>query len=133
MKSTYFRLAFTLIIILFCTAKSKTQDFRLGLTASPSLAWMNPKTDGYSSEGNRLGFTYGLLAEVKFSDQYGLATGLHISYLGGKLSYPVNESFNNDSYNQLERSYRLQIIELPLALKMMSNEILAFSIMRKWE
>lgn len=131
MKSTFFRLAFTLIVILFGSVISKAQGFRLGLTASPSIAWMNPKTDGFTSEGNRAGFSYGLLAEVLFSEQYGLASGLQISYLGGKLSYPVDETINNETFNRLERTYRLQMIELPFALKMRSKEILGIQYFGK--
>ena len=131
MKSTILGFTFALVIVVLFNVKSEAQDFRLGLTASPSIAWMNPKTDGFSSEGNRTGFSYGLIAEILFTEQYGLASGLQISYLGGKLSYPVNESINSETFNLLERTYRLQIIELPFALKMKSNEVLGIQYFGK--
>ncbi len=132
MKNTFLTFTITLCIILFASIISKSQDFRLGLTASPSVAWMNPKTDGYTSEGNRTGFSYGLIAEIQFSEQYGIASGLQISYLGGKLNYPVDETTNSETYNELERTYRLQIVELPLALKMKSREILGIQYFGKF-
>lgn len=126
MKNTFLAFAFTLLCLLFINTESIAQGFRLGLTASPSIAWINPKTDGYASEGSRTGFSYGLLAEFLFAEQYSLASGVHISYLGGKLSYPVDETINSKTYNELERTYRLQIIELPFALKMKSRETAGF-------
>lgn len=123
MKNTLLAFTFVLFNVLFFSTISMAQDFRLGLTASPSVAWMNPKSDGFSSEGSRIGFSYGLIAEILFSEQYSLASGLQISYVGGILNYPVDETINSGTFNELERTYRLQSIDLPFTLKMRSREM----------
>lgn len=132
MKNKLLLIGFTLLNIILLNTNSNAQGFRLGLTASPSIAWMNPKTDGITSEGNRTGFSYGLITEYFFTEQYGFSSGLHISYLGGKLKYAVNKNIEDASFNSLERIYRLQIIELPLALKMKSREILGINYFGKF-
>lgn len=116
-------LIFILCLPLVFTSPSMSQDFRLGLTGSPSLAWLKPETDNYSSEGIRLGFSYGLLSEFILAEQYSFATGINITYMGGKLQFPVSETFENQSFDQQERTYKLQYVEVPLTLKMKTREI----------
>lgn len=132
MKKTILIITFALANIFLLNTISRAQGFRLGLTASPSLIWMNPKSDEFTSEGNRTGFSYGLITEYFFTEQYGFSSGLQISYLGGKLKYPTNEVIDEVSFDELERTYRLQVIELPLALKMKSRDILGISYFGKF-
>ncbi len=132
MKNTICTFTFILLNILLISSVSNAQGFRLGLKASPSLAWMNPKTDEFTSEGNSTGFTYGLITEYFFTEQYGFSSGLEVSYLGGKLNYPVDEVIDDVSFDELERVYRLQVMELPLALKMKSRDILGISYFGKF-
>ena len=118
-------LSFSLLVIASAlTAQSlDIQTFRLGLKASPSLAWLKPNTEDYEREGIRLGFSYGLLAEFLMAEQYGFATGVHISYMGGKLSFPIEEIVDNQIFREKERVYKLQHLEIPFTLKMKTREI----------
>ncbi|TVQ10299.1 MAG: PorT family protein [Bacteroidetes bacterium] len=120
------KIAFILFIAFAFTAKTevRSQNFRLGLKGSPSLAWFKSETDNYDSEGVRLGFSYGLISEFVLAEQYNFATGINITYFGGKLSYPVGDQ--NDpgvALPMVERTYRIQNLEVPLTLKMKTREI----------
>jgi hypothetical protein len=121
------KIALSFVLILTVTALSAQsmdiQTFRLGLKASPSLAWLKPNTEDYEREGLRLGFSYGLLAEFLMAEQYGFATGVHISYMGGKLSFPIEEVVDNQIFREKERLYKLQHLEIPFTLKMKTREI----------
>ena len=121
------KIALSFVLILTVSALSAQsmdiQTFRLGLKASPSLAWMRPDTEDYAREGIRLGFSYGLLAEFLLAEQYGFATGIHVSYFGGKLSFPIEEVVDNQLYREKERIYRLQNLEIPFTLKMKTREV----------
>lgn len=121
------KIALSFVLILTVSALSAQsmdiQTFRLGLKASPSLAWMRPDTEDYTREGIRLGFSYGLLAEFLLAEQYGFATGIHVSYFGGKLSFPIEEVVDNQLYREKERIYRLQNLEIPFTLKMKTREV----------
>jgi hypothetical protein len=119
MKKTALVLVLT-IIALVGNQNLFASDIRLGLKASPSLAWFKPDTDGYNSEGIRPGFSYGLITEFALAEHYSFATGAHVTYLGGKLSYPWIEG--NDS-GEKTRTYRLQNLEIPLTIKMKTREI----------
>jgi hypothetical protein len=115
------KIAFILTVcVVTITTSVSAQGFRLGLTGSPSLSWFKSETEDYKSEGVRMGISYGLLAEFLMADQYSFATGINIVYFGGKLSYPQT---NMDMFTHIERTYKLQNIEVPLTLKMKTREI----------
>ncbi len=115
---------FVLITVLFFVVANlnaqSDQKFHFGLKASPSLAWISSDSKGFVSNGSKLGFTYGLITEFNFSDHYAFATGIDITYRGGNSKY----SFSlNDSTSVVETKYSLQYIEIPLTLKLKTNEI----------
>lgn len=115
------KIAFILLIAFafVCQTEVMSQSFRLGLKGSPSLAWFKSETDNYDSEGVRLGFSYGLLSEFILAEQYTFATGINVTYFGGKLSYQDADV----DLPMVERTYRLQNLEVPLTLKMKTREI----------
>ena len=59
-----------------------------------------------------VGFAYGIMGEYSFADNYAFATGAEVSYRGGKLAVKDTSS-----------KFNLQYIEIPLSLKMKTNEI----------
>jgi hypothetical protein len=118
MKKIAYLLTVCFVAISFSSASA--QGLRLGLTGSPSLAWFKSETEDYKSEGVRLGISYGLLAEFIMAEQYTFATGINVTYFGGKLSYPQTDEV---MFTHLERSYKLQNIEIPFTLKMKTREI----------
>jgi hypothetical protein len=97
------------------------RPFRLGILASPSLSWFKPDTRGYESEGNTLGFTYGIIGDFFLGDYYAVSTGLNISHFGGKLSFSDNHATHGAL--DIQRKYIHQYLELPLTLKMQTPEI----------
>jgi len=119
MKKTIFVLLFS-FFVLCVSQPTQGSNIRLGLKASPLVAWFKPDTDNYDPEGLRLGFSYGLKTEFQLAEHYSFATGINISYFGGKLSYPW--IYENNT-GVMERTYRLQNLEIPLTFKMKTREI----------
>jgi len=86
---------------------------------------MKPDMKNFESDGSRIGFIYGIMMDVNFSKNYAFGTGIEISYRGGKLkyNYAYNSSANNPNSYSGEDTYNLKCIELPLTIKMKTNEI----------
>lgn len=122
MKKTllFFTLAF-----IGTTAWSQSSDanFRFGVKVQPALAWFRvdaPDEVHLESDGLPFGFGYGLITDFKFTDRYSFSTGLEIAYRGGKLKYSYDEA----GINYIEKDkLSLQFIEIPLSLKLHTNEI----------
>ncbi len=116
---------FVFLVTAFFTATQlhaqDEQKLHFGLKAAPSLAWLMTDTKGISSNGTKFGFGYGLITEFNFSSHYSFATGVDINYRGGKLK---SEFHSNDSTTSTaEANYTLQYVEIPITLKLKTNEI----------
>jgi long-subunit fatty acid transport protein len=113
------------LLLLFLTANLFAQDlripdysFRLGLTAHPTFGWVKPEIG--KSNGISLGFSYGLLGDFNFAENYSFSTGLTITTINGK-STEVRQLVAEYEYK-----YKLQYIEIPLTVKLKTakmNEI----------
>ncbi|MFN3939823.1 MAG: porin family protein [Chitinophagales bacterium] len=112
------------IVLIFCLAlltaySVNAQNFRFGLTASPVLSWFSVAGSDIESDGVRLGFQYGLLFEPEIGqvDRYVFSTGVIINMVGGYLF--AEDAAANNYYSSIRAHY----IEVPLTIKLRSNEI----------
>jgi hypothetical protein len=109
------------------------RSFRFGLVAAPNLGWLDPTIQEFDKDGLRgkLGLSYGLMADYKFSESpnYLFSTGIQFLSIGGGLSEPYDTldiNTSNDTnyyYGIVDRTYRASYVTIPLLLKMRTNEI----------
>ena len=108
-------------------AQSSGSTFHFGVKAQPALAWLRvdaPSGTDLTSDGLPFGFGYGFIADFNFSDRYSFSTGLEIAYRGGKTKYAETDNSSGVPVTHVtKKNYTLQFIELPLTLKLRSNEI----------
>jgi len=118
------------LLLLFFTGSVFAQDssspyygFRLGLTAHPTIGWVKP--DIGKSNGVALGFSYGLMGDFNFTQNYSFATGLTITTINGKSTEVVTLGSTGGTPSQFENEikYKLQYIEVPLTLKLKTVKI----------
>ena len=108
---------------LFAQQSLSSYGFRLGLTAHPTIGWIKPETGKTNSVA--LGFSYGLLADFNFAENYTFATGLTITTINGK-STEVNVPpyyDGSDTQTAYDLKYKLQYIEIPLTLKLKTVKV----------
>jgi opacity protein-like surface antigen len=104
--------------------KAEDEGLHFGLKICPSLAWLKTDTKNIESDGSKFGFSYGLITEFKFSDHYAFATGIDVNYRGGNLKSTTTETLGTTTTTTTdEQNITLQYIELPLTLKLKTNEI----------
>lgn len=117
-------LFFSLTTHLFAQQAAPPYDFRLGLTASPTFGWI--KAENGKGDGLGLGFSYGLIGDFNFAENYSFSTGLTVTTINGK-STEINPPPYYDptigtptAYNI---KYKLQYIEIPLTVKLKTSKI----------
>jgi hypothetical protein len=141
------KLFFTLTAALCFTASVQAQEIervdtrvtvnriRFGAYIAPNLSWMRPtatKSDNgayeVSNNGSKVGFTYGLMAEYYFARNYAIVTGLQVNSTGGKINAVRVPSVYPGGYvvNRANFDYRLQYLEIPIALKLRTDDINGF-------
>ena len=121
---------FTLALMLTLASSAQESVWKIGFKVNPNISWIKPDAKYINAEGSNLRFGFSLMIDKHFTDNYAFGTGLNIFQTGGKLSYlrKTNEVINGfsgsyDVISRLDRSYKLQYGEIPLTLKLRTNEI----------
>jgi len=106
------------------TNYDEERSFRLGLHFTPNISWLSSNTDGYTKEGTKLGFAYGLSTEFYLAKNYLFSTGITLNSLGGKIKYEgIYEEGLAIIPSTIEQSYKVKYVDIPLTLKLKTNQI----------
>lgn len=104
------------------------QSVRFGIKLSPNVGWLRSDTKGLSSEGTKVGFTFGLMADfpLGIAGNYAFASGLYLTNVGGgftsKLAF-VEDSSGPEIIKAMQTDLSLRYVDIPLTIKMKTNEI----------
>jgi hypothetical protein len=123
--------AFLVFTFAFMTSvvwsQSSDSNFKFGVKVQPALAWFRvdaPDEVHLESDGLPFGFGYGLITDFKFADRYAFSTGIEVAYRGGKTVHTYTETSGTTVVNYTQKTnFSLQFIEIPLTLKLRTNEI----------
>lgn len=115
------------VLFVFSISSWAQTRMQLAFTTSPSINWMKSSSHEISSEKAILGYDFGISGDIFFSENehYSLTTGLQVINTGGKIGYQATHDF---SFAGLmlqpsnEIKYRLRYLELPLAIKLKTNQ-----------
>jgi len=112
---------------------NSNQRLRFGAYIAPNLSWMHPtagKSDdgrfSVQSNGSKIGYSWGLVAEYFFTENYGLSTGFQLNTTGGKISTRNTADTAVPLPNTViaaDFDYNLQYLEIPFNLKLRSDEL----------
>ena len=122
MKKQFFVLAF-LMLPFAVLAQEQSPKLQLGFTVSPNLGWLqisNNTVPGMTSEAPRIGFSYGVLADLGFQKNYYFSTGLVVTAMNGKSSFTASNTGPGSDNAQF--TYKVRALEVPVSLKLKSNE-----------
>jgi len=109
----------------------------LGAFVAPTMSWMKPTTDksddnvfDVQGNGSRIGFTYGLLADFYFTDNYAIASGVQVNMTGGSILAERSGGTTTEpsSVNGADFTYHLSFVEVPLNIKMRTDPVGGFYI-----
>lgn len=104
------------------------KKFRIGFNLSPSIDFFQANTENVGSEAVKAKFGYGMMAEYAFTNNYALAFGLEHKMAGAALDFRDGDVRYFDQSDKAEyqlaaRTYRYDYVNIPITLKLMTNEI----------
>jgi hypothetical protein len=109
-------------------AHAQQSNYRFGLHITPNYSWVSPETRLLNRSQGGVGFAYGLMVERSIGNgNYFFSTGLSVNQLQYsstidsalyKLPNGTTSFFANPNYE-----YRVQYFELPLTMKMRTNQM----------
>ena len=111
------------------TTSSTPQKWRIGLTANLGGSWL--KSNKAEMQYKTPGLQYGLNLQVekRLTNSISFLTGLGVSWHSGTVSFVndtntvVNIIASNSQFELLSRTYSFQSVDVPLGLKLKTNEI----------
>jgi hypothetical protein len=113
---------FIFVVVIFFGARESFSQVEIGLQLSPTISSNRIETqaDLYTvkSDGGKLKFKFGLIADFGLSDNYYFSTGL--LYTPKQVSLRATE---NPAVRTLTEEYNLQYLQIPLTMKLYTNEI----------
>ena len=131
MKKSY--LLAVALLVLSLSASAQYRGFSFGVKMGPAFDWAGSKTNTLQNEGTRMGFRWGVVADYYFAENYAITTGLNINYLRGHYSFQDMHNFStvdtltNYVLGNVDRLYKATTFEIPVALKMVTEEFGPFT------
>ncbi len=113
-------LLFTVLLLNPFQSHAQYKSVILGVKVAPNIGWLKVDQEGYSSEGAVPGISWGLITDFYFAENYALSSGFNVSFHNGKISYP---DINSGTSGVLNRNYRLKYVDIPMLIKMKTNDI----------
>lgn len=116
-------LAFALAIVSTTNAQEQGRSVRIGLKVAPNLSFLKTNDKIITQDGSSLGFNFGLMTDFMMgkNQNYAFATGLFFMPKLG-LNYKRTET-HMDSVITRTGSARMQMVQIPLTIKLKTNEI----------
>lgn len=115
----------SLVLALSLSASAQYKGFSFGFKVGPGFDWTGSTTGAAVNEGTRTGLGLGLVAEYYFADNYAFVTGININMLRGHYSFEngrIDSITNNLVTYNVDRFYKSTVYEIPLMLKMVTNQ-----------
>ncbi len=115
----------SLFVFLFAiTCVTQAQNFRFGLHFSPNISYLKTSSSNLENGGSSVGFGYGLIAEFNLGDRYAISTGFTIQKNNLKVNFKDTIAYSTE--------LSMQYIEIPLAMKLKTNQIGAMTYFGKF-
>lgn len=123
-------LLIAVVLLMSATGIAQDQEWKIALHVDPNISWMKPENKNIEQGGSVMRFGFGIMIDKMFTENYAFGTGFNVFRTGGELSYLYRTTYTKDGASAATkvvanrvRTYNLQYIEIPLTLKLRTNEI----------
>lgn len=110
----------TLLMLFLCAGFTSMAQIEIGLQVSPTISsnrFVAEDRHGFEKESNNLRLGVGVIADYFFAQNYAFSTGLIYRGKGSEISYITTDPTREKD------DLTIQYIELPLTLKLFTNEV----------
>lgn len=138
MKKKLVLIACISLIVSGINAQSDS-PVKFAFAIQPATSWIAPEGQILENESSRIGFSYGVIIDLVIAgnDNYNFSTGVLINSHGGTLNNPKYHDGTTTitdpnggpdpilypAFAFAKEEYRLQYLDVPLTLKLKTNEI----------
>jgi hypothetical protein len=121
-------LLISILLISSVTLFAQNTNLRFTVFVDPKFSWMKSDYNSIDNDGSKFGVNIGLNVDKFFADNYAIMTGISIDNTGGNLTFDYQKNLKTGSGEEPLNigstvKYKLQYIDIPLGLKLKTNEI----------
>ncbi len=102
------------------------RDFRIGFKIIPGLNVVKAKTSNVLKDGSGIGFSFGLMADIKLDQNYFFTPELNVTSMSNSLKLKDSAKLTlpnvGGNFSKVTYKYNLKYIEIPLTFKFRTNE-----------
>ena len=122
---------FLLSLLTFFVLNTKAQDdrdFRIGFKIIPGIDWTKAVTTNVVKNGSGIGFSFGVMADIKLADNYFFTPEINITSMSNRMKmkddsiFAISTPSTINKYKNVTYKYSLKYIEIPLTFKFRTNE-----------
>lgn len=105
------------------------RKFRMGLSVAPAVDFFLTNTKGVEADAVRFKFGAGVMGEYAITNNYAFAFGLEWKGAGAALAFDnayyvsQQDGTKGEVFRLMSRNYRNDYINIPITMKLMTNEI----------
>ncbi|MCC9168287.1 porin family protein [Pontibacter harenae] len=118
---------FTLLMLFLCFGLTAMAQIEIGLQVSPTIAsnrFIAEDVYQFNKESNKLRLGVGVIADYFFAQNYAFSTGVMYRSKGSEISYRyTRQDGGGTTTTSGQDDISLQYVELPLSLKLFTNEV----------
>lgn len=112
-----------LMLALSLSVSAQYKGFSFGFKFGPGFDWTGSTTGAAINEGTRMGFGVGVMAEYYFANNYAIVTGINVNMNRGHYKFDKGRMVNETLVTYpVERYFKSNVYEIPLMLKMVTNQ-----------
>ena len=107
------------------TKTARYKSFGFGFKMGPTFNWISSSTGEATNKSLKTGFDLGFKTEFYFTENYAIVTGLNVNFLNGRYTYADMRDPNatdNFVMGTVDRTYKTTAFEIPLMVKMMTEQ-----------
>ncbi|WP_242929440.1 porin family protein [Pontibacter vulgaris] len=118
----------TLLLLFLCFGLTAMAQVEIGLMVSPTISgnrFISEDKYNFEKESNSLRLGVGVVADYFFAKNYAFSTGLMYRSKGSEITYNYTKDNGDGTADQVngKDDISLQYIELPISLKLFTNEV----------
>ena len=113
-----------LLVLVSLQILAQDSDFKLGIKVAPAIHSTRILLDDpvlISNDGSNMKLSFGLVVDKALTDSYILSTGL--IYIPKEVRIGITPDAGNPVNFNMAESYKLQYLQVPLTLKLFTNEV----------
>lgn len=120
--SRYFFSTALLVMAAFA-GQAQEQRFKFGMKFSGNLSWIAPQSSNLAQNGNGFGYSYGVMGDFFFAENYSINTEILITHVAGGIEHVDSLIYLGKGYKGVLFDYRLQYLQIPISIKFHTKQV----------